>query len=465
MSQTKPRVATVSGPLTGGKGWPFGSPGTIPAGHVMEEFLLSGTAVSYRPIESTPVGRDGLWSTEEGRTAPYRTRMYVVRPADPESFNGVVLVNWQNVTIGHDLGAPSRSDLAAGFAWVGVTAQRVAIDGQEGFAGMLPTTHGLGAWDGARYGSLQHPGDEFCYDLFSQAGRVVGADRPAGAPDPLGGLQPRLVLATGSSQSAMRLASYLNIAHQRDRVFDGFLLHTHWGTCPYPPDQLLLESLSPVGGGWYGASSAIRDDGGVPIFVVCSESETLHNFPVRQPDTNAFRFWEVAGAAHGSGEARAEMEAIFVRDGLGDAIPAPVEQSAVHWSYVRDAALQLLIEWVDTGQPPPGFPPIEVALGDPPQIRRDVHGNALGGIRLPDLEVPSATNTGSNDENPLAALSGSSRPFPPSRLGELYGNAEAYVKAWDDAVDILAAQKIVLPGAIEAVRARGRTLASERFPT
>ena len=33
----------------------------------------------------------------------------------------------------------------------------------------------------------------------------------------------------------MRLGSYLNIAHQRDRVFDGFLPTVHWGICPYPP--------------------------------------------------------------------------------------------------------------------------------------------------------------------------------------------------------------------------------------
>jgi hypothetical protein len=177
MSEADPRVATVSGPLTGGKGWPFGSPTTIPASHVMEEFVLAGLAMSYRPVDGTQVARDGLWSTEEWRTEPYCTRVYVVRPRAPESFNGVVLVNWQNVTIGHDLGAPSRSDLAAGFAWAGVTAQRVAIDGQEGFAGMLPTTHGLAAWDPERYGSLRHPGDEFSYDIFSQAGRLV-VDRP-----------------------------------------------------------------------------------------------------------------------------------------------------------------------------------------------------------------------------------------------------------------------------------------------
>jgi hypothetical protein len=456
-------VAKVSGPVGGGRGWAFGSPASIPVGFVLEEFFLDGVAVSYRPVEGSEIGLDGRWSTEEASTAPYRTRMYVVRPAEPDGFNGVVLVNWQNVTIGHDLGAPSVSDLAAGFAWVGVTAQRVAIDGQDVPGGVLPRTYGLGAWDPERYGSLHHPGDEFCYDLFSQAGRAVAASRPNDAVDPLGGLEPRLLLATGASQSAMRLGSYLNIAHRRDQVFDGFFPTIHWGTCPYPPDQPLMANLAPIGGGLFGSSSAIRDDGGVPILVLCSESEAMHNYPVRQPDSATFRFWEMAGSAHASSELRAEMEAVFARDGLGDALPAPAEQSAVHWSYVRDAALGRLVEWIDTGRPPRSFPPIEIEPGDPAQIRRDEHGNARGGIRLPDVVAPTATNTGTNDDNPLAALSGSSKPFSPAALRELYGDLASYATVWDAAVDDLTALDLVLPEAVDAVRARGRALAADRF--
>ena len=328
---------------------------------------------------------------------------------------------------------------------------------------MLPRTYGLGAWDPERYGSLHHPGDEFCYDLFSQAGRAVAASRPKDAVDPLGGLEPRLLIATGASQSAMRLGSYLNIAHGRDHVFDGFFPTIHWGTCPYPPDQPLMANLAPIGNGLFGSSSAIRDDGAVPILVLCSESETMHNYPVRQPDTATFRFWEMAGSAHASSELRAEMEAIFARDGLGDALPAPAEQSAVHWSYVRDAALRHLIEWIATGRPPRSIPPIEVDPGDPARIRRDEHGNALGGIRLPDVVAPTATNTGTNDDNPLAALSGSSKPFSPALLHEMYGDLDSYGKVWDAAVDDLVSLELVAPNAVDALRARGRALAAERF--
>ena len=45
---TEPRTstATVSGPVTGGRGWPFGSPADADwYGYVIEEFLLDGRYV------------------------------------------------------------------------------------------------------------------------------------------------------------------------------------------------------------------------------------------------------------------------------------------------------------------------------------------------------------------------------------------------------------------------------------
>ncbi len=459
------RVAAVSGPVTGGRGWAFGSPADdlAGAGFVVEEFLLEGVAVSYRLVEGSTAGRDGRWDTEEDGSAQYRVRMYVVRPADAARFNGVVLVNWQNVTIGYDLGAPSMADLEAGFVWVGVTAQRVAVEGQEGVAGVLPTTQGLPVWDPERYGSLSHPGDAFSYDIFSQAGRAVSAGRPTAPVDPLGGLEPRTVLAIGASQSAMRLGSYLNIAHRRDRVYDGFFPSIHWGICPYPPDEALVPSMAPLGDGWFANSSQIRDEGDVPILVLCTESETMHNYVVRQPDTDSFRFWEMAGTAHASGDARAEREAIFERDGIAGALPVGPEQNQVSWAYVRDAALRRLVDWVDSGRPPRVLPPIDVEPGAPGRIVRDQHGNAVGGVRLPDLEAPTATHLGTNTDSPLAALAGASKPFPTTLLVELYGTADGYVQAWDAAVDRLVDVELVLPGDEAALRARGRTAADHAF--
>jgi hypothetical protein len=160
MSTAQRPSTRLSGPLDCGKGRPFGSP---PAslvtehGYLMEEFLLDGAAHAYAPTAGSTIRLDGRWTVEPAAIAAYRTRLYVVRPEDPARFNGIVLVNWQNVTAGFDLGAPGVHDLAQGYAWVGVTVQQMAVEGRPPLAPNMPTTPGLTAWDPDRYGSLHHP--------------------------------------------------------------------------------------------------------------------------------------------------------------------------------------------------------------------------------------------------------------------------------------------------------------------
>lgn len=102
-------------------------------------------------------------------------------------------------------------------------------------------SQGLTAWDPERYGSLHHPGDAYSYDIYAQAARLLRDGPAAGGTDPIGGLRPRTLIAVGGSQSAMRLGSYINIAHQHDRLFDGFYLIVRWGMCPPIEDISLVE--------------------------------------------------------------------------------------------------------------------------------------------------------------------------------------------------------------------------------
>jgi len=87
----------------------------------MEEFALQGTATSYRVRPGGRAPASGLWESEPAETAPYTTRILVIRPADPGRFNGVAIVNWQNVTAGFDIGAPFGREIWRGYAWVGVS--------------------------------------------------------------------------------------------------------------------------------------------------------------------------------------------------------------------------------------------------------------------------------------------------------------------------------------------------------
>ena len=126
-------IATVTGPVTGGeRGVPFSHP-TVDLddyGYVAEEFFLEGSASAYRLESGTELSADGHWQTErEEETVPYRTRFLVVRPREESRFNGTVVVHWQNVTAGFELGSVTGGEYLRGYAWVGVSAQLVGVNG------------------------------------------------------------------------------------------------------------------------------------------------------------------------------------------------------------------------------------------------------------------------------------------------------------------------------------------------
>ena len=86
--------------------------------------------------------------------------MLVRLPSDPRKFNGTVVAEWLNVTGGNDLETtwPVEGQylMRHGFGYVGISAQLVGAD-------FLPT------WDPVRYAGITHPGDQFSFDIFSQA--------------------------------------------------------------------------------------------------------------------------------------------------------------------------------------------------------------------------------------------------------------------------------------------------------
>ena len=89
-------MATVSGPITGrGSRVPvWASAQNLDAiGYIEEEFFLEGDATLFSLAPGTEYTFDGRWSIESRGTVPFRTRILVRRPSDPEQFNGLVIVN------------------------------------------------------------------------------------------------------------------------------------------------------------------------------------------------------------------------------------------------------------------------------------------------------------------------------------------------------------------------------------
>ncbi|MDP3495267.1 MAG: alpha/beta hydrolase domain-containing protein, partial [Hyphomonadaceae bacterium] len=95
-------------------------------GYQVSESFAAGTATSYRL--PGPATADGVWDAAAAETAPFTTRVVVLRPTDPAKFNGTVIVEWLNVSGGYDFAADwvygHREMIRKGYAWVGVSAQK-----------------------------------------------------------------------------------------------------------------------------------------------------------------------------------------------------------------------------------------------------------------------------------------------------------------------------------------------------
>jgi hypothetical protein len=442
---------TVTGPITGGThGFPFtATPVDLASqGYLEQEFFLQGRANSYVKVGTWT--SNGRWKTARGSSAPYTTRILVRRPTDPKKFNGTVIVEWLNVSsnidVDPDFGYESRELLREGFAWVGVSAQAAGITSRGG-SSLGPKAVGLKAWDPRRYAALEHPGDDYSYDIFSQAGEALLAAR---GDNPLGDLKVRHLIADGESQSAFRMLTYVNAVAPVAGVYDGFLIHSRAGGG---------APISSAASGQVPAPARVRTDLKTPVLQVETETDMFvlaglvggsgQTFPsARQPDTSRVRTWEVAGTAHAdatylgylSEQGRHEVPNFLDLSGV-----LPIVNNGPE-SYVMNAAVHALNQWVASGTLPPRAEPLETANG---KIVRDKHGNALGGVRTPQLDVPTATLTGEG-----AQLTGKTIPFDAATLAALYPTHAAYVSAFDKATDDAVRAGFVLPADAQIMKTK-----------
>ncbi|MDR0435653.1 MAG: hypothetical protein LBH11_02630 [Propionibacteriaceae bacterium] len=407
---------TVTGPITSGShGTPFAAYyGDISEiGYLEEEYFLSGVAQHYVPIGE--LTSDGKWTLESGSTAPYTTRILVRRPTDPAKFNGTVIVEWANVSSGFDfpIGDPVGM-YQEGFAYVLVTAQPIGI------TGFAEDPKGLRTWDAERYGTLNIPDEGLSYDVFTQAARAVGPTRAGRGVDPLDGLKVEHLIAYGASQSGSRILAYANGVQPIEATFDALMPTLHAG---YASDFYEADAHAVKGGGSRDVQSEVRDDLQVPVLSITTQSEAAFLFSMRQPDSNVYRSWEITGAPHFPSGLMANVANMLTRDGIASSITDLANRPKdVNWQPVLEAAYVRVDEWIRGEAVPPRFPPLQISL-----LRftysTDTYGNANGGLRLPEITVPSATY----DVSIFGGLIGSTIPFDHDRLAKLYPTHENYV--------------------------------------
>jgi hypothetical protein len=440
---------TIDGPVSGGNGAPSLLLARYPlsqVGYTESEYFVSGTASSYANVG--PLGADGKWSVAPATTAAYKTRMVVVRPSDPSTFSGTVMVEWFNVSGGSD-GAPDWSFahdemIRKGDVYIGVSAQTVGVAA-------------LKAIDPVRYGSLVHPGDSYSYDMFSQAAQAVHAQ----AATILGGLQPKRVIAAGESQSAFRLVTYVNAIDPLVNEFDSFLINSRSAGSAVLSQAPQAAIPTP-------AVVLTRTDS-PPVLTFQTETDVagpLFYLPARQPDSKTFRLWEVAGASH----ADAYLVTQFPDDDTSWAsdldqfaamtsppssvsigtftLSCPVGFNTGEQHYVFQTAWRDLVSWTRTGTPPRSMPRLDVdTTTTPPSYRKDANGNVLGGIRNPAVDAPIATLSGVPPTGApgFCVLFGQTHPFTPSQMSALYPTHKDFVKQWRAAVRSSAKAGYLLP--------------------
>lgn len=451
----EPAAMELVGPVAG-QAYLGGSPGgesLAAQGYVEEEFFLSGNAVSYAIEGGFP--EDGRAAAKESDSAAYTTRLLVRRPADAGKFNGTVVVEWLNVSAGTD-GSPvfsytHRELLREGYAWVGVSAQKVGIDGMEEMPAFMPP---LRKADPGRYDSLVHPGDAFSFDMFSQAGRAVRGDGDVAIP----GLKPTHVIAAGESQSAFHMVTYVNAVDPLAKVYDGVLIQARGGSSA-PLDGIRMDRARPE---FFSNPVRIREDVRVPVLTVQSETDVLQLMSgiARQDDTDMIRLWEIAGAAHAdtyllgaaaqdhpgiAPEKLAELVAPSANV-MGMQLGKPVN-AGPQQHYVMQAAVVQLDRWLRDGTPPPEAARLALSA-DGKAFELDDNGNVRGGIRTPWVDVPTAVLSGLAQEGPgFARLFGSTEPFAADRLKALYpGGKTEYLSRFEAALDSAVSAGVILAG-------------------
>jgi hypothetical protein len=345
-----------------------------------------------------------------------------------------------------------------GHVWVGVSAQKVGIDG----GGFVEGIH-LKLLAPDRYKQLEHPGDAWSFDIYTQVAALL---RMPGKQGPLGGLVPEILIAAGESQSAACLVTYINAIDPHAQVFNGFFVHGRPGL-GVSIDGVFIPAAR--GEGMEGTRVAIsskgeriRQDARVPVLVLQSETDVilLGGGLAAQPDSDNIRVWEIAGAAHADtytvsagrhddGTLSAEQMAELLRPTTNLMIgntDTPIN-AGPQQHYVAQAGLDRLTRWAAGGEWPPQAPRLAID-GAGKRFDLDERGLALGGIRTPWVDVPTAMMSGLGQSGEsFAMLFGRTEPFDDDALADLYPGGKAeYLRRFETALGATVRAGFILEG-------------------
>ena len=291
----------------------------------------------------------------------------------------------------------------------------------------------------------------------------------------LGGLVPRHVIALGESQSAFRLVTYIDALQPLSpAIYDAYFVYSRGGDGADLSQSPQSTIATPT-------PTYIRTDLHVPVFLFETESDVLGlgYLAARQPDTPYIREWETAGTAHddtygllysrsdtGNGAADASAFSSMLnppKDPIPGIVDCAAPINAGSHTYELRAAVQAVNTWVATGQAPPQSPRLEVNPANPHAFLHDANGNAVGGIRSPQVAAAVARLSGVGQPGPppvhthagattkavsgqaLCGIFGTTVPFGAAKLAALYPTHADFVQKWDAATAAEVKKGYLLP--------------------
>jgi hypothetical protein len=437
----------------------FGPEPPVPPGYEENEYFVSGrgklyeyTPTGIRVVSPCPASAGPLGC----RNLPYTTRMLVKRPRDPRRFSGTVVIEPLNPSSGYDIANVwDRSwpyFVRHGDIFVGWTSRYEPITALKQFE---PGRYARLTW-----GENSAVDDGITFDIAAQIGALFKLNGPG---SPTHHLRVRHVFEAGFSQDGGFTFTQADVFNAVERLPDGGPVYDGYvpGGTVGPSD--IDFGLTPAGSLSPSDRRNRMQPRDSPVIQINTETEeVLSGVPAglayRRPDSDAgndrYRLWEVPGASHISNDlnvspiteqrdlaelARIPLAALSSAgcthqqsvNGPWLGVLGAVDPNTYPFSNVANAAFADLTKWVDDGISPPRAARIEMTSAG--TVARDRFGNALGGLRTPFLDVPTATFSPSdsvaNDTqlSGLCALLGYDTPFAHARLHSLYPNHAAYV--------------------------------------
>lgn len=403
--------------------------------YVEEEYLVSSVASTYVPSDSEPV----VTSDQK-----YTTRLLVRRPRKESQFSGRLF--FEGLHPNGDTGLTWESIhpwlLRSGHAWAGVSIFGPPIEMMKAFA---PD----------RYRDVSVGSDGLRWDILSQAAALLRS-----RTGPLSGVTR--TFASGWSYTGSLWRTYVGEGFHERRgpdeppLFDGYVFGISSGAVLHGLQRLHPDA--PVRG--LGDPRRIVSSHDVPIVELLSESEGESNETARREDSDQlgdrYRLYEVAGAAHINPCAANPQTRTSTAQLVSRGLRVPITRlqqtpNCFPMGKIACAVFHHLEAWASSGIAPPRaarFSYGELLPDDPYRggqgraLARDVHGNALGGVRSPHVDVPVATyfphstvvTEGPGLPHPegrsvdVGFLTGHKVPFERQKLIDLYGNPARYAE-------------------------------------